>query len=203
MKSISCLCLSSMAFLMSYSLTACSSDEKPFVDNEPVAVKDAGGSDVVKGISVSLSDFALADGTTRTAYADVDGGMRVTWAAGDTIGIFPDVGGQVEFPIQAGTASNQAVFDGGGWALKSNSTYAAYYPFSKWNVFRDNETISLVYTGQTQADNGSSAHLGRYDYQATGGVKTNESGYLNFQFKHLGALMAFNLTVPKAGVYTS
>ncbi len=203
MKSISFLSLSSMAFVMSYSLTACSSDEKPFVDNEPVAVKDAGGSDVVKGISVSLSDFALADATTRTAYSDVDGGMRVIWAAGDTIGIFPNVGGQVEFPIQEGTESNQAVFDGGGWALKSNSTYAAYYPFSKWNVFRDNETISLVYTGQTQADNGSSAHLGKYDYQATGGVTTNSSGYLNFQFKHLGALMAFNLTVPKAGTYTS
>ena len=202
-KSISYLCLSCLAFVMSYSLTACSSDEKPFVDNEPVAVKDAGGSDVVKGISVSLSDFALADATTRTAYSDVDGGMRVTWAAGDTIGIFPNEGGQVEFPIQAGTASNQAVFDGGGWALKSNSTYAAYYPFSKWNVFRDNETISLVYTGQTQAANGSSAHLGKYDYQATGGITTNSSGYLNFQFKHLGALMAFNLTVPKAGTYTS
>ena len=108
MKSISCLCLSSMAFLMSYILTSCSSDEKPFVDNEPVAVKDAGGSDVVKGISVSLSDFALADATTRTAYSVIDGG-----------------------------------------------------------------------------------------------VSTNNSGYLNFQFKHLGALMAFNLTVPKAGIYTS
>ena len=185
MKSISYLCLSSMAFVMSYSLTACSSDEKPFVDNEPVAVKDAGNSDVVKGISVSLSDFALADATTRTAYADVDGGMRVTWAAGDTIGIFPNEGCQVEFAIQEGTASNQAVFDGGGWALKSNSTYAAYYPYRNANDDYGNRRIQLKYAGQTQATNGSSAHLGKYDYQATGGVSTNSSGYLNFLFKHL------------------
>ncbi len=203
MKSISYLCLSSMVFVMSYSLTACSSDEKPFVDNEPVAVKDTGGSDVVKGISVSLSDFALADATTRTAYSVIDGGVKVTWAQGDTIGIFPNVGGQVEFPIQAGTESNQAEFDGGGWALRSNSTYAAYYPYKSKNCDYGNKRIQLNYTGQKQADNGSTVHLGQYDYQATGGVQTNSSGYLNFQFKHLGALMAFNLTVPKAGTYTS
>ncbi len=190
-----------MAILMPFGLTSCSGDDKPFVDNEPIAVK--GGGDVVKGISVTLSDFESADAKTRTAYSDAEGGIKVTWAAGDTIGIFPNEGGQVEFPIQAGTESNEATFDGGGWALRATSTYAAYYPYSKWNVFRDNETVLLDYTGQTQTANGNTDHLGKYDYQATGGVQTNSSGYLNFQFKHMGALMVFKLTVPKAGTYTS
>ena len=203
MKTIRLWGVSLITTLMVWGLMACSGDDKPFVDNEPIAVKDIGESDVVKGISVTLSDFESADSKTRTAYSVIDGGMKVTWAAGDTIGIFPNEGGQVEFPIQAGTESNQAEFDGGGWALKSNSTYAAYYPYYYKNSIFGNKRIQLDYTGQTQIANGSTSHLGQYDYQATGGVKTNSEGFLNFQFKHLGALMVFHLTVPKAGVYTS
>ena len=189
-----------LTILMTAGLTACSNDDKEFMDNEPVA---SSKNDVVKGISVSLSDFVSADAETRTVYSAVDGGVKVTWASNDTIGIFPNVGGQVEFPIQAGTASNEAEFDGGGWALRASSTYAAYYPYSAKNSYYTNKTIQVKYTGQKQTANGRTSHLGKYDYQATGGVTTNSSGYLNFQFKHLGALMVFHLTVPKAGTYTS
>ena len=200
MKAFRFCSLMALAILITVGLTACSSDDKEFMDNESVASYKG---DVVKGISVSLSDFVSAGAETRTAYSATDGGIKVTWASNDTIGIFPNVGGQVEFPIEAGTASNQATFDGGGWALKSNSTYAAYYPYSAKNSYYTNKNIQVKYTGQKQTANGKTSHLGKYDYQATSGVTTNSSGYLNFQFKHLGALMVFNLTVPKAGTYTS
>lgn len=200
-ESVYLLCACYLAVLLPFGLTACSSDDKPFVDNEPIAAVNGG--DVVKGINVSLSDFVSDVAGTRTTYADIDGGVKVTWAEADTIGIFPNQGGQVEFPIEAGTESNQATFDGGGWALKSNSTYSAYYPYRNANGNYGNKRIQLDFTGQKQVSNGSTAHLGQYDYQATGGVKTNSEGFLNFQFKHLGALMVFNLTVPKAGFYTS
>ena len=200
MKAFRFCSLMALAILITAGLTACSSDDKEFMDNESVASYKG---DVVKGISVSLSDFESAGAETRTAYSATDGGIKVTWASNDTIGIFPNVGGQVEFPIEAGTASNQATFDGGGWALKSNSTYAAYYPYSAKNSYYTNKTIQVKYTGQKQTANGRTSHLGKYDYQATSGVTTNSSGYLNFQFKHLAALMVFNLTVPKAGTYTS
>ena len=126
-ESVYLLCACCLAVLLPFGLTACSSDDKPFVDNEPIAAVNGG--DVVKGINVSLSDFVSDVAGTRTTYADKDGGVKVTWADADTIGIFPNQGGQVEFPIEAGTESNQATFDGGGWALKSNSTYSAYYPY--------------------------------------------------------------------------
>ena len=61
----------------------------------------------------------------------------MAWAKNDTIGIFPSKGGQVEFPIEEGTGSKQALFDGGDWALKAGRAYAAYYPFNRWNTFRD------------------------------------------------------------------
>lgn len=200
MKAFRFCSLIALAILMTTGLTACSSDDKEFVDNESVASYKG---EVVKGISVTLTDFVSDKAETRTTYDAADGGVKVTWAAGDTIGIFPNVGGQVEFPIEAGTASNEARFDGGGWALKSNSTYAAYYPYSAKNSYYTNKTIQVDFTGQKQTANGKTSHLGQYDYQATSGVTTNSSGYLNFQFKHLGALMVFNLTVPKAGTYTS
>ena len=99
MKTVCLLSVYCMAILMPFGLTACSGDDKPFVDREPVSVITGG--DTVKGISVTLSDFESADAKTRTAYSDGDGGIKVTWASGDTIGIFPNEGGQVEFPIQA------------------------------------------------------------------------------------------------------
>lgn len=200
MKAFRFYSLMALAILITAGLTACSSDDKEFMGNEPVASYKG---DIVKGISVSLSDFESAGAETRTAYSATDGGIKVTWASNDTIGIFPNVGGQVEFPIEAGTASNEAEFDGGGWALRSSSTYAAYYPYSAKNSYYTNKTIQVDYTGQKQTANGNTAHLEQYDYQATSGVTTNSSGYLNFQFKHLGALMVFQLTVPKAGTYTS
>ena len=108
MKAFKFCSLMALAILMTAGLTACSSDDKEFLNNEPVASYKG---DVVKGISVSLSDFVSAGAETRSAYSATDGCVKVTWASNDTIGIFPNVGGQVEFPIEAGTASNQATFE--------------------------------------------------------------------------------------------
>ena len=169
-------------------LSACSNDDKQFMDQEPVAI--AKGDGIVKGVNVTLADWVANDAKTRTNYDVTNDGVKVTWAKGDTIGVFPNVGGQVEFPITDGTESNQAQFDGGGWALRSNSTYAAYYPYRNANGNYGNQRIQLEYTGQEQYINGSTDHLAKYDFQATGGVKTNESGFLNFQFKHVGACLS-------------
>ncbi len=193
-----CLC---MALCMPLLMLSCSNEDKALGEQEPIAVNAGGGE--VKGISVTLTDFETVGADTRLAYTDSGSGVKVAWAIGDTIGIFPNKGGQVEFPIEEGTQSSQATFDGGGWALKANSTYAAYYPYRNANGNYGNQRIQLKYSGQQQAANGSAAHLSAYDYQATGGVSTNAKGYLNFQFKHLGALLKLKLTVPKAGVYTS
>ena len=201
MKAIRFWVATLIATLMVLGLTACSSDEKAFVDYEPLATVNGGN--LVKGISVSLSDLVSANADTRTTYDTSGSGVKVAWAKNDTIGIFPSKGGQVEFPIEEGTGSKQALFDGGDWALKAGRAYAAYYPFNRWNTFRDNKTIQLDYTGQTQTGNDNSDHLVKYDYQATGSITTNANGYLNFQFEHMGALLKIELTVPKAGTYTS
>jgi 3-deoxy-D-arabino-heptulosonate 7-phosphate (DAHP) synthase class II len=69
MKAFRFYSLMVLAILMTAGLTACSSDDKEFMGNEPVASYKG---DIVKGISVSLSDFESAGSETRTAYSSTD-----------------------------------------------------------------------------------------------------------------------------------
>ena len=92
---------------------------------------------------------------TKATIVENGSALKFNWVIGDTLGIFPNKGNQVEFPISAADGSTSASFDGGGWSLRNNASYAAYYPFSVWNYHRDNETILLDYSGQVQDGNGS------------------------------------------------
>lgn len=145
-------------------------------------------------IVFKAEDFKYAN-QTRTSFDITDEGAKFTWSEKDTVGIFPDQGSQVYFSMAAGSGTNTASFDGGGWALKSSSTYAAYYPF-KGNIYLDKTTIPVSYEGQKQVGNNSTAHLGAYDYMAAV-ASTPENGNVNFNFKHLGALVQISAIMPK------
>lgn len=132
----------------------------------------------------------------RTDFNITAQGAEFKWAENDTVGIFPSEGSQVYFSMSAGSGTKTATFDGGGWALKSSSTYSAYYPF-KGNIYLDKTAIPISYNGQKQIGNNSTAHLGAYDYM-TAIASTPENGNVNFHFKHLGALLQINLEVPEA-----
>ena len=63
---------------------------------------------------------------TRTS---IQNGSEFIWAAGDTVGIYPDTGAQIYFAMESGAGASAASFDGGGWAFKSSALYYSYYPF--------------------------------------------------------------------------
>ena len=171
-------------------LAACSND----IDVDSNAIGD------VKHVSMNVADFEWADGEqTRTTAVNNDGSISFRWSAKDTVGIFPDKGDQVSFPIEEGAGTGTAVFNGGGWALKSQSTYVAYYPYSFAN--RTGEAIPMTYEGQTQVGNNNTDNLTKCDYIVSN-QSTPESGEVNFQFKHMGALARFVLTVPEAATLT-
>ena len=100
------------------SLSACSNEED-FQAEE--STKE------VSNITMTASDFEYPE--TRTDFVISQSGAEFKWAANDTVGIFPNEGSQVYFPMTSGAGTNSASFTGGGWALKSSATYAAYYPF--------------------------------------------------------------------------
>lgn len=157
-------------------------------------------SDEVKYVEISAEDFVDESGS-RTNLTIGSGGAVFSWAEKDTVGIFPNEGAQVYFPMKEGAGTKTATFSGGGWALKNGSTYSAYYPFIG-DYYIDKENLPLDYTGQEQIGNASTAHLGAYDFMAA--PPTSPSwGSVNFKFTHLGSLMQIRLTIPAIGAFTT
>ncbi|MBO4418018.1 MAG: hypothetical protein J5801_07910, partial [Bacteroidales bacterium] len=95
-----------------------------------------------------------------------------------------------------------ATFDGGGWALRNNASYAAYYPFSVWNYFQDNKTVIMDYSGQVQNGNGSFAHLSAYDYLASAKT-TPKNNMVTFQMDRQGSILYIDIVVPEPATITS
>lgn len=139
---------------------------------------------------------------TRTQLTVEDNVAKFTWTPGDRVGILPDQGAQVWFeiptPEEGEEPTNVAAFDGGAWALKPTSKYAAYYPFVK-DFDLDRTKVPVSYTGQAQTGNGTTAHLGAYDYQGARPSTTNGAGGVSFDFDHVGALVLLQFTVPTGG----
>ena len=155
----------------------------------------------VSSVRVSVEKFKDDLPTTRTNHILTSTGLDVQWAEGDALGIYPIGGDQVKFPLSSGSASAFAYFDGGAWKLRSGVQYAAYYPFSKDNYTISQTAIPVNYTGQTQNGNNTTSHLGAYDFLACAASTPNANGEISLQMKHLGAILRFQLTMPKADSY--
>ena len=186
-----------VASVLLVSMTACT------VDNE----SDLDIQGYIKTINIVGPDkitFEQIGGSEQTKATSVDNGSALVfrWAADDTLGIFPNKGNQVEFPITSQESSTSATFDGGGWALRNNASYAAYYPFNVWNYHLNNKTIVLDYSGQVQNGNGSFAHLSAYDYLASAKT-TPENNMVTFQMDRQGSILYIDIVVPEPATITS
>lgn len=154
----------------------------------------------IESIKVIARNFIGAENLSRTSVTINTEGASFAWSENDTIGIFPNSGYQVAFPMSGGAGTQTAEFDGGGWALKASSQYAAYYPFAYNN--RSGKNIAVSYIGQLQKGDNNTGHIGKYDYM--GAIATTPTnGSVTFDFQHLGALVQWKLKVPAAGEFTS
>lgn len=184
--------LSLLAMLFMAMMFSCTND------NELASSK----SEYVNSVRVTVEDF-LPESASRTAYTVDSKGFHFQWVDGDALGIYPVGGDQVKFPISAGDGANTAAFDGGAWKLRSEYQYAAYYPFSANNYTISEKSLPVSYTGQEQNGDGSTAHLGKYDYLACAATTPDGSGGVDLTMKHLGAFVRLQLTMPKADTYSS
>ena len=155
------------------------------------------GTDELASLVFSISPFKVND-TDLFTKTTIDGSSFL-WAADDTIGIYPNIGGQVYFVMSTGAGSNTAQFDGGGWGLKTTVSYYSYYPFIG-TVYLDRNHIPVSYLGQKQTGTSQVDHIGRYDYMYAPGSNA-ESGQIQFTYKHLNCIIRFRLVLP-AGTYT-
>ena len=168
-----------LSFCFLAMLASCSEDA--FVPQSEVVPTAEGGS--VDYISMTVPDIEIADATTRSKFIDDDTELKFVWQEDDAIGVVPMAGRPLSFPIHAeNIQKNTAVFDGGGWALKTSEKYAAFYPYKKNNYDRDIKTLSLDYTGQTLIN------YMDFDYMATGAMKPND-GAVKFTMQRLSAIL--------------
>lgn len=153
--------------------------------------------DVVKSVDVSFSPME-DDSSSRLVLTDAYDRL---WESNDTIGIFPNIGGQVEFPVsQESIGTTTAKFTGGGWGLKSGYSYSAYYPYNFYN--RNPKQIPFSYEGQVQNGTDTREHLSRF-LLGVSSPKQVSNGGLNFQMDLMGCIMRLYITLPKAATYTS
>ena len=154
-------------------------------------------------VTAILADWNLEDGESRTSITtgSYPTNPSPVWVTGDSIGIYPDAGGdQLSFRINEG-GSKSCSFDGGGWAMKSSS-YTAYSPFKRSFYYEEKDALPISMLGQTQNGNDNADHLGAYDIQIAKGEKPEE-GSLIFDFDRYVALARLEITAPKAAKWSS
>lgn len=172
-------------------------------DNEltPLSVNDE-----IKTI-IAIAPQLYLDGTdsrTSITMGTYPNFTDPVWIDGDTIGVYPEEGDQLSFPIVEGINTTKCKFDGGGWALKSTVSYTAYFPFNRAYYYKNKNALPISMLGQRQDGNGNSTHMGAYDIQIAAGGEVNETTRsISFEFKRKIAFVRMDLTAPKAASWTS
>ena len=148
------------------------------------------------GVSpVNMDDFPV---TTKADIEISTDFIYFAWEESDVVGMFPDRGAQAYFEMSQHIGSDVATFDGGGWALKSASQYAVYYPYSYDH--KERTSIPLKYQGQVQRGKDNYEHLKAFQHLATGAEKPLD-GACNYRMERAEAIVCFNLTLPRVAIY--
>lgn len=181
-----------LLFMTATLLGSCASEDE-FVPAETVGE--------VQKVTFSVPSLTFDEDEVSTRATMVKDGStyRIRWSEGDVIGVYPNEGSQIDFPIK-NLEENNPVFDGGGWALKKDYRYAAYFPYSY--DYTDKTAIPLNYVGQKQVGNNNMDFINSYNYFASNEAIVAKSSSLDFTIGYLGHLLRFAFTMPEAGNYT-
>ena len=150
-------------------------------------------------------DYEAGESATRTILTPTDEGTSFQWRIGDVAAVYSEEKGMTNFFIDDESISEDgstAEFYGSGFTLTPNCTYYAFYPYSSDAQSLDKQKIPVSYDGQYIKSNGDNSSLGDFDYMYARGA-TDENGLVSFDFKHLGCVVRFLITVPQTAYYTS
>lgn len=138
--------------------------------------------------------------SSRTAYSSENGLTHVSWVEGDAIGLFSK--DFVNYKYSALNSGTEAAFQGTLFKANEGDTIYAFYPYDE--MIDDNYPyLQDILLGKLPLpDSGSQKNedgISRYDYMyAMGIVKNNQ---INFQFKHLFAVLQITLPVSMLNNY--
>ena len=159
----------------------------------------------ILGTAVGDDSAAAAGKGTRTAYEESDAAVKVTWVAGDAIGVYTEVDGTVQaanYGYRAGTSGATTMFsylsekEVVGWADEtSEHDFYACYPYAASESAADPHAHPLTLAAeQTWNTADPLAHLAALDFMYGSALgQTQESvGALNpvpIRFRHLFSIL--------------
>ena len=168
----------------------------------------------VDKVTIKSKAFVYGD-DTRTSLTATDNGISFAWASYDALGVFPitpESNNQAKQALNINSAScendaHYASFDGAGWGLKKENTYAAYTPYNGDIPSSTPYTsVPIDMTGQ----DGTLATIGKkYDYMyapstfSEEGCANGSTHEVVFDFNHAIAIIQFKLTMPVAATWKS
>ena len=165
----------------------------------------------IERVTIKSKPFVYDD-DTRTSLTATDKGISFAWASYDALGVFPispETNNQAEQKLNVldGADAHFAMFDGAGWALNRNNTYAAYCPYNgKLPASTPYTAVPIDMTGQ----DGTLETIGKkydYMYAPSSFVETTLSDGTPFEvvfdFKHAISIVQLKLTMPVAATWKS
>lgn len=159
-------------------------------------------------IKMSVNDFyyvgdgrvsSLAKSKKRVMlnYNDISNELNFNWTQGDRVAVF-GAGSEQQIGLQMRSIDEvrglTAYFDSESYRLDEGKKYLAYYPAI--NSLYQEQVIPVDYTGQVQAANNSTDHLGAKDYIVTPWTETGGINNVSFTFQHIGAVLWLNIKMP-------
>ena len=166
-----------------------------------------GDGSIVYNPTASIAGFVLDGPDTKTVLSiDAITGAKFTFEAGDVLGVYPyspKQGDGVRFIYTESADASSFAFEGSGYGLRSDQSYAAYYPGVVANAAKEMMTqIPVDYTGQRQTSaDGTTFDISDADYLVSNGI-TPANNACEFQMQHVGALLVMDVTFAEEGSYT-
>lgn len=174
-------------------LTACYSNEEEF------SVIDANNQTDIE-IDIDDFEFESDEPLTRTSIFDTDKHISVYWKEGDKIGVYSENALASFSTMEISKNARHATFDGGGFALTTDATYYAIYPYNGKKVNKN--AITIDFSGQTQTVNNNTANLSNNDVMTSQTVATSPTA-ATFHFSHLASVLRMQFLAPQNEKYYS
>lgn len=119
-------------------------------------------------------------------------GVKFVWQYDDQIVLFTDEGNPIRF-WAVNTDGNGSDFSAYGWGLAVDFPYTAYYPRTSKSGNTPDTFLPMIYSGQMQTANASTAHMAEYDYMKSPRTMSTTAG-LHVLFEHLGSVIRYEIS---------
>lgn len=189
-------------------LCGCHDDNYTIIDGNG---NGAGDVNVTLALSpISFTDAAAdgSDNTTRTlsydfVYGDKTKAASITarWDTVNSVGVFPiapESNSQVRYTFKSErVAANTAKYQGEGWNLKSDNTYASYYPYQDFLNTKSSKEIPMSFHDQLQIGNYNLNHLDSINniYYATA-HRPEGNNDITFSYKRAAGILWVRIVAP-------